>query len=278
MRRARLVPAALAALLACTACDKKKAPEASADLADAGDAGAEVHGVVVALPGCHALVAGGTELPVTPGSERSKPTCTEGALAAKSIAAGASPSELAAHACAAGRSALAAAYVVKHELRVARAGAHGEPPVRVEVLEKQNVDAVALAFEGDALHVVWSAFAPEKKRNVLRWSKWPAGGAPAAPQTIGTGVLSATQPSLAIDGGRFLLAWTEGEGSSSVVKVGASRAGLQPIPGLAGIVSRSGVPSDSPVVALEGDSLSITWVEHASGAASARAAVLKCQE
>jgi len=181
-------------------------------------------------------------------------------------------------AVAAGSSSVAAAYVVARgatrELHVARIGGHGDAPARVVQLDKEHVGSVALAFEDDTLHVVWSSFVPEKKRSLLRWSKWPAGGAPTIAQTIGTGVLSATKPALAIDHGRFLLAWTEGEDRATTVKVGASRSGLAPIPGLATVVSSAGATAEAPAVAVADDALFITWVEQNS----VRAAALECRE
>ena len=192
------------------------------------------------------------------------------------------PATVESPAVAAGSSSVAAAYVVHRgsasELHVARLGGPGGPPARVEVLDKEHIGTVALAFEDDTLHVVWSSFVPEKRRFVLRWSKWPAGGAPTAAQSIGTGVLSATKPSLAIDHGRFLLAWTEGEDRSSTVKVGASRRGIAPISGLATVVSSAGVIAEAPAVAIDNDALFVAWLERGAAEPSARAAALKCRE
>jgi hypothetical protein len=190
-------------------------------------------------------------------------------------------------AVAVGSSSVAAAYVVSHrsegrELHVARLGAHGEPASRVEILEKDKVESVTLAFDDDTLHVVWSLYVPEKRRHVLRWSKWPAGGAPTPPQSLGTGVLSATKPALAIDHGRFLLAWTEGDESRTTVKVGASRSGIAAVFGLAAVVSTPDTVADYPVVAMDGSALFIAWNEHGprdgGRAGSTRATALRCLE
>lgn len=184
-----------------------------------------------------------------------------------------------------GNASIAAAYVVvrgtTRELHVARAAsrAGAEPTTaKVEVLDKQNVASVTSAFEDDTLHVVWSVFVPEKNRFVLRWSKWPAAGAPTAPQAIGTGVLSALTPSLAIDHGRFLLAWAEGdEKASTVVKVGASKNGLAFVSGLANVVSSPGVNGRDPVVALEADTMFVAWKE-LGPQAEVRVSPVKCRE
>jgi hypothetical protein len=186
-------------------------------------------------------------------------------------------------ALAAGSSSVAAAYVVRRgtgarELHAVRLGGHGSPPARMEILDKENVRDVTLAFEDDTLHVVWSVLVPEKKRFVLRWSKWPAGGAPSAPQTIGTGVLSATSPSLAVDHGRFVLAWAEGDEKATTIKVGASRLGLAPIPGLATVVSTAGAAAGGPAVAIDGDAMFVAWVERSGQAAAVRASALSCLE
>ena len=157
-----------------------------------------------------------------------------------------------------GASSAAVAYVVGRggtatELHVARLGGSGdsEAPVRVEILDKEHVGTVALAFDDDTLHVVWSSYMPEKKRSVLRWAKWPAGGAPTTPQAVGTGVLSATTPALAIDHGRFVLAWTEGDDPATTVKIGASRLGIAAIPGVANVVSGVGSAGEAPAVAID---------------------------
>lgn len=212
------------------------------------------------------------------GSE-AKPALLETLGAATGKDGGASgPPTVSLPAVAAGSSSVAAAYVVARgatrELHVARLGGHGDPPARVELLDKDHVGSVAVAFEDDTLHVVWSSFVPEKKRSLLRWSKWPAGGAPTAAQTIGTGVLSASKPSLAIDHGRFLLAWTEGDDKATTVKVGASRKGLASVAGLATVVSSAGATAEAPAVAVADDALFVTWVEQSS----VRAAALKCLE
>ncbi|MDB4933839.1 MAG: hypothetical protein JWP87_811 [Labilithrix sp.] len=184
-------------------------------------------------------------------------------------------------AVAAGTSALAAAYVVDRgqsarALHVARVGRRGDPAPKAEILDKDHVGTVSVAFENDTLHVVWSSFVPEKSRWVLRWSKWPAGGAPSAPQTIGTGVVSATMPSLAIDRGHFVLAWAEGDENATAVRVGASKQSLAAISGLSTIASATGVVARDPVVAIDGDAMFVAWTERALGLV--RTAALKCLE
>jgi hypothetical protein len=182
-----------------------------------------------------------------------------------------------------GSATVAAAYVVvrgaSRELHVARLAARaGGGPAKVEVLDKENVGSVTTAFEDDTLHVVWSSFVPDKNRYVLRWSKWAATGAPPATQVLGTGVLSATHPSLAIDHGRFLLAWAEGDDkAATLVKVGASKNGLAFIAGLANAVSTAGVAAREPVVALEADTAFVAWKE-LGVEPQVRASTIKCQE
>jgi hypothetical protein len=184
---------------------------------------------------------------------------------------------------AAGASSVGAAYVVVHgesrELHVARLTrmTRAAEPARVEVLDMQNVGTATLAFEEDTLHVVWSSFVPEKNRYVLRWSRWPSGGAPSAAQIIGTGVLSAIAPSLAIDHGRFMLAWAEGAERATTVKVGVSKRALAYVSGLASIVSTPGVSARDPVVALDADSAFVAWKELGPETA-VRASAIKCQE
>ena len=188
-------------------------------------------------------------------------------------------------ATAAGATSVAAAYVVAHagtrELHVVQLGKDGKSTTKVEVLDKQNVGTVTLAYEGDVLHMVWSSFVPERSRFVLRWSKWLAGAAPAATQRITTGVLSAVGPSLAIDRGRFMLAWVNGDANATTRKVGASTNGVAAIAGLASVVSTPTVLARDPVVALDGDAMFIAWRElDGDGDASAQvhAASISCRE
>ena len=162
------------------------------------------------------------------------------------------------------------------ELRIATLAPSGSP--WMEVLDKANVGTATVAYEGDVLHVVWSSFVPEKNRFVLRWSKWLAGAAPSAPQTIGTGVLSALTPSLAIDRGRFMLAWTNGDEQTATVKVGASRNGIVAIPGLASVVSTPSVAARDPVVALDGDVMFVAWKELGTTEPEVHAASISCRE
>jgi hypothetical protein len=185
-------------------------------------------------------------------------------------------------ATAAGATSVAVAYVVARggtrELHVVQLGANGKTTTKVEVLDKQNVGTATIAYEGDVLHVVWSSFVPERKRFVLRWSKWLAGAAPSPAQSIGTGVLSAVTPSLAIDRGRFMLAWANGDESATTVKVGASTKGVIAISGLAGVVSTPAAVAREPVVALDGETMFIAWEELGGAAPQVHATSISCPE
>lgn len=186
-------------------------------------------------------------------------------------------------AVAAGTRSVAAAYVVvrgkTRELHVARFPGGTAPP-KIEIVDKQNIGTVTAAYEGDTLHVIWSAFVPDKSRHVLRWSKWPDGGAPSAPQAIGTGVLSATEPSLAIDRGHFGLAWSEGDEKATVVKAAASKNGLAALPSHANPMSTPGASAREPVIALDGDATFLAWKETAAPGSEPRvhASSIKCVE
>lgn len=185
-------------------------------------------------------------------------------------------------ATAAGATSVAAAYVVAHgttrELHVMQLGKDGKAATKVEVFDKENVGTVTVAYEGDVLHVVWSSFVPERDRFVLRWSKWLAGAAPTATQTIGTGVLSAVTPSLAIDRGRFMLAWANGDEKATTVKVGASTNGLIAVSGLASVISTPGAVASDPVVALDGDTMFVAWKELGAAEPEMRATSVSCRE
>jgi hypothetical protein len=185
-------------------------------------------------------------------------------------------------AVAAGATSLAAAWVVKNgvtrELHAARVDRKGELLGKVMVIDKRDVGSVSIAFEAETLYVVWSSFAADKNRYLLKWNKWPAGGTPTAPQSLGTGVLSAYAPAIAYEDGRFVLAWTEGaDEKSAVVKVGSSKVSMASIPGLAVAASTPGAAASAPVVAVDHDAMFLAW--HERGATSAvRASTIKCVE
>lgn len=195
--------------------------------------------------------------------------------------AGAERPKLDALAAAVGTATTAAAYRVTRgslqELHVVKLAPDGTKIGKVEVFDKGVVGAPAMAFEGDTLHVIWATRATEKDPYALRWAKWPPGGAPLPHQRLGTGVLSAYSPALAIEGGRFLLAWTEGD-KSGVVKAGASTSGLTGALALAGVVSHPGTDAKSPRVALDRDAMFIVWQEVAGQTTVVRASPLRCQE
>jgi hypothetical protein len=182
-------------------------------------------------------------------------------------------------AAAAAAGATAAAYRVTRgavqELHVVRLGLDGKPAGKVEVVDRGIVGAPAIAFDGETLNVVWAARADDKEPYVLRWTTWAAGAAPSPNQKLGTGVRSAYAPALAIDNGRFLLAWAEGD-VTGVVKAGASTGGLAGALALAGAVSTPGVDAKSPVVALDGDTRFVVWQETAGGNTELRASPLAC--
>lgn len=183
-------------------------------------------------------------------------------------------------AAAASAGAAAAAYRVSRgavqELHVVRLALDGKPVGKVEVVDRGVVGAPTIAFDGETLHIIWSARADEKEPYVLRATTWAAGAAPLPNQKLGTGVRSAYAPALAIAEGRFLLAWAEGD-TTGVVKAGASPKGLAGALALAGAVSTPGVDAKSPVVALDHDALFVAWQEVAAGReAELRASPLQC--
>ena len=170
----------------------------------------------------------------------------------------------------------AAAYRVTRgavqEIHVVRLGLDGKPAGKVEVIDRGVVGAPALAFDGDTLHIVWAARGDTREPYVLRWTTWAAGAAPLANQKLGTGVRSAYAPALAIERGRFLLAWAEGD-TTGVVKAGASDHGLAGALALAAAVSTPGVDAKSPAVAIDHDGMFVVWQ---SGNAELRASPLAC--
>jgi len=188
-------------------------------------------------------------------------------------------------AAAVGKSMAAVAYRVvdatknTRELHVARFDAKGEKIGSVLVLEKGNVGAPTLAFEGDALHVVWASRGSDREPYALRWSKIVGTAAPAPPQRLGTGITSAFAPSLAIeDGGRILIAWMEGDDKTGTIKVGASTRGIASAIALAYPVSNPGTNARDPEVGLDGSAMFLVWQELGPKTQELRAAALKCRE
>ncbi len=85
-------------------------------------------------------------------------------------------------------------------------------------------------------------------------------------------------PSLAIDRGRFVLAWANGDEKATTVKVGASTNGVAAIAGLASVVSTPTVLARDPVVALDGDTMFVAWKELGAGEPEVHAASISCRE
>lgn len=163
------------------------------------------------------------------------------------------------------------------ELHVVKLSAAGAKLGKVEVVDRASVGAPALAFEGDTLHVIWPSRASNKEPFALRWTKWADGAAPMPTQKLGTGIITASAPSLAIEQSHFVLGWTDGE-RPGVVRIGASVRGILGAVELANIVSTPGVDAHDPKVAIDKGVMFAVWQELGSPKQELRASAITCLE
>ncbi len=161
------------------------------------------------------------------------------------------------------------------ELHVATLAADGKMVGRVEVVDRGHVEAPSIAFEGDTLHIVWESRAAETGRSVLRWIKRRTAAAPGPYQTLGTGVLDAHSPALAIEGDRFALAWSEGR-DGRVVKAGSSTRGLSGALEGAVVVSDPQTLASRPKIAVHREATVVVWEETSGKTTELRASPLVC--
>ena len=186
-------------------------------------------------------------------------------------------------AVAVGKSHVAVAYRVvrpgNRELHVTILDPSGKKVGKTEVIEKGDVGAPTIAFEDDALHVVWASRSADKEAYALRWTKLTGTGAVPPPQRLSTGIGSAFAPGLAIDEtGRFLLAWMEGDDKRGVVKVGLSRRGIAAAVAHAAPISNPTANARDPEVGLDKTTQFVVWQEYTATTQELRAASLECRD
>lgn len=236
-----------------------------------------------------ALVDGPTQIPIT---VKTWPAIAEavvwsgGKSTSISLESESHPGQVArieAPAAAVGKSRVAVAYRVvrpgARELHVTVLDASGKKIGKTEIIEKGDVGAPTIAFEGDDLHVVWASRSADKEPYALRWTKLTGTGPLPAPQRLLTPMGAAFAPALAIDEtGRFLIAWMEGDEKQGAVKVGLSRRGIAAAVALASVVSNPKANARDPEVGLDKTTQFVVWQEYSSTTAELRAASLECRE
>lgn len=236
-----------------------------------------------------ALVDGPTQIPIT---VKTWPAIAEavvwsgGKATSISLESESHPGQVArieAPAAAVGKSRVAVAYRVvrpgARELHVTLLDTSGKRIGKTEILEKGDVGAPTIAFEGDDLHVVWASRSADKEPYALRWTKLTGTGPLPAPQRLLTPMGAAFAPALAIDEtGRFLIAWMEGDEKQGAVKVGLSRRGIAAAVALASVVSNPKANARDPEVGLDRTTQFVVWQEYSSTTAELRAASLECRE
>jgi hypothetical protein len=130
-----------------------------------------------------------------------------------------------------------------------------------------DVGAPTLAVRGDRVVAVWAQRDTPRAPYSLRTATLDlsrASQAPA-PQVIPTGPTSAFAPSLIDAGGRWVLAWMEGDDRVATVRVGATWAALPEAAAHAVTVSTPGTNARDPELAAGGAQAWIAWTEYPGG-------------
>jgi len=135
------------------------------------------------------------------------------------------------------------------------------------VVENADVGAPAVALHNDVAWVVWPQRSQVSEPYTLRALSWRLSEAspPAESTALATGTDSAFAPSLAVSGGRLVLAWMEGDDRTARVRVGASREGLGQAVAHAVTVSGEGLNARNPLVATTATQAWVAWREYPGG-------------
>jgi hypothetical protein len=130
-----------------------------------------------------------------------------------------------------------------------------------------DVGAPTLAVRGDLVVAVWAQRDTRRAPYTLRTATMDLARAtqPPAPQVIATGPTSAFAPSLVDVGGRWVLAWMEGDDRVATVRVGATWAALPEAAAHAVTVSTPGTNARDPELAAGGAQAWIAWTEYPGG-------------
>lgn len=130
-----------------------------------------------------------------------------------------------------------------------------------------DVGAPTLAVRGDLVVAVWAQRDTRRGPYTLRTAALDLAHAtqPPAPQVIATGEASAFAPSLVDVGGRWVLAWMEGDDRVATVRVGATWRELPEAAAHAITVSTPGTNARDPELAAGGAQAWIAWSEYPGG-------------
>jgi hypothetical protein len=130
-----------------------------------------------------------------------------------------------------------------------------------------DVGAPTLAVRGDHVVAVWAQRDTRRSPYTLRTATMDLAHAtqPLAPQVIATGPTSAFAPSLVDVGGRWMLAWMEGDDRVATVRVGATWGALPEAAAHAVTVSAPGTNARDPELAAGGAQAWIAWTEYPGG-------------
>jgi hypothetical protein len=130
-----------------------------------------------------------------------------------------------------------------------------------------DVGAPTLAVRGDHVVAVWAQRDTRRSPYTLRTATMDLAHAtqPLAPQVIATGPTSAFAPSLVDVGGRWMLAWMEGDDRVAIVRVGATWGALPEAAAHAVTVSAPGTNARDPELAAGGAQAWIAWTEYPGG-------------
>lgn len=130
-----------------------------------------------------------------------------------------------------------------------------------------DVGAPTLALRGDLVVAVWAQRDAPRAPYTLRTATLDLSRAlqAPAPQMIPTGPTSAFAPSLVDVGGRWVLAWMEGDDRVATVRVGATWGALPEAAAHAITVSTPGTNARDPELAAGGTQAWIGWTEYPGG-------------
>ncbi len=160
----------------------------------------------------------------------------------------------------------AIAYIVGHALSVLRLDATGAAIGAPMAIASGELGAPTIAYRGHTLIALWAQREAPAGRYGLRFAQWdPESAAPPVIQTVaGSGADSALAPSIAVDGNRVLVAWTEGDlQRRGVIRVASTSGDLATALASPATITGPDANSRDPEVAITPDRAWVVWESYA---------------
>lgn len=167
-------------------------------------------------------------------------------------------------------------------LWIAPIAGDGYVAMRLHNIVTGEVGPPSIAYRGDVLYAVWAQRETARGPASLRWVAWnPFTDPDPTPQVLSVGTASATSPSLVVTNDRFVLAWSEGDAQSSVVRVASTTGDFASLAARAVTVSPAGVDARNPVLGANasGSRVVLGWQSRAAAVNApntVRVATLAC--